>query len=164
MLPEHGPRHRVRQLSRALSLPLAELVRVAAEHGKGRVAGLLGARPRSRFCQGFEEENLSAIDELRQAAYARAAVHYVARIKRFAGNVQLIVAGRRLAGDRLQDPDCGWRSHVPSVVIHTLDADHIGLVEEPSVAGVAEIFVRSLGRAERPGPFDQTRSRLPSAA
>ncbi len=33
--------------------------------------------------------------------------------------------------------------------VHSLDSDHLGLVEEPNVAGVAEIFLESLHRAER---------------
>jgi amino acid adenylation domain-containing protein len=153
ILPENGVRYRIGQCARLLALPFRDMVRVAAKHAYRRVAALFGARPKSEFTRYDNHEKLAPIDDLRQEAYARAAERYVAQIRPVTGNVdvELIVAGRRLANDPLQAPDCGWRSRVPSVHVHCLDCDHLGLVEEPNVASVAEIFLESMRRSERQG-------------
>ncbi len=147
ILPERSVRFRLGQLARLFTLPWRDIVRVVAGRMQSRVAALLGRRPKSEFARYDPQERLAPIDDLRQEAYARAAAHYVAQIQPFAGNVELIVAGRRLVGDPLQSPDCGWRSRVSSVGVHLLDSDHLGLVEEPNVASVAKIFLESLRRA-----------------
>lgn len=82
----------------------------------------------------------------------RAAERYVSQIQPLTGNIELIVAGRRLADDPLQTPDCGWSNHVSSVRVHVLDADHLGLVEEPGVASLAEVFLEGLHRSDNQRP------------
>lgn len=143
ILPEYGIRHCAKQLGRLLVLPCRDIVRFGAKHLRRRVAALLGAGPKSEFTRYDFHEKLAPIEDLRQEAYARAAENYIRRMQPFPGRVELIVAGRRLARDPLQSPDCGWRSHTSLVGIHTLDTDHLGLLDEPHVAEVAEIFSRT---------------------
>jgi amino acid adenylation domain-containing protein len=148
MLPESGVRHSFRQLGRLLRLPSRKIVRVATRHFRAIVAAMLGSRPRSEFTRYDLHEKLAPIEDVRQEAYARAAENYIGQIRPLRGNVELVVAGRRLARDPLQSPDCGWHSHDSSVRIHTLDSDHLNLLEEPHVASVAELFLKSLHHAE----------------
>ncbi len=57
-------------------------------------------------------------------------------------------AGQRLARDLLQWPDCGWSAHVARLDLHTVDADHLGMLEKPKVAEVARLLLVALERAE----------------
>jgi amino acid adenylation domain-containing protein len=152
ILPERGVRYRIGQFTRAFSLPFRETVRVGAERVQDRVSALLAPRLKLEYPASATAEKLATIDDLRQEAYARAAKRYVAQIRPFSGNVELIVAGRRLATDPLLTPDCGWRNHLSTLRPHVLNTDHLGLVEEPSVAGVAEIFLRNLQRMKTQSP------------
>jgi amino acid adenylation domain-containing protein len=144
VLPEIGRRHRLRQLGRLFSLPFPKMMRTIGAKLK---AGLRrGPRPRSEFTRYVPEEKLAPIDDIRQSAYARAAEMYVTQIQPYTGNLELVVSGRRLERDPLQSPDCGWRNINSSIQVHPVDSDHLGLVEEPAVGQVAEIFLKSLNR------------------
>jgi thioesterase domain-containing protein len=164
ILPERGVRYRIGQFTRACSLPFREAVRVGAGRVQGRVVALLAPRLKPDHPPSVTEEKLATIDDQRQEAYARAAERYMAQIRPFAGNVELIVAGRRLATEPLLTPDCGWRNHLASVRPHVLNTDHLGLVEEPSVAGVAEIFLGNLQRMEEQNPPGYPASESPTTA
>lgn len=137
-------RFRLKQFRRLLSLPFGDIVRFAAK----RVAGLFRSQPSSEFTRYTKDEKLAPVEDMRQQAYAGAAKLYVAQMQPFVGNVELIVSGRRLANNPLQPPDCGWSSHLTTLKFHQLDADHLDLVEEPTVAQVAKIFLESLRQSE----------------
>lgn len=143
VLPECGVRHRLRQVGRLLTLPPLELLRVVATSLRRRLAARFGAAPKSEFLRPDAGE-LAPIDDLRQAAYAHAAHRYVSDVRPFPGNVELVVAGQRLAENPLQSPDCGWRKHAPSVNVQVLDSDHLGLMAEPAVQLLADRFVSGL--------------------
>ncbi len=152
ILPDSGVRYRVGQLARLFALPLRDAVRVTVKRTLRRVAARLGVGPRSELTRYDSPEKLAPLDHIRQEAYARAAERYVSQIQPLTGNIELIVAGRRLADDPLQTPDCGWSNHVSSVRVHVLDADHLGLVEEPGVASLAEVFLEGLHRSDNQRP------------
>jgi thioesterase domain-containing protein len=155
ILPERGMRYRVEQFARLCALPLHEIVRVAANSVWRRVAAVFGSEPKSEFSLQVAEEKIAAIDDLRQAAYARAAERYVGEIRPLQGNIELIVAGRRLARSPLQAVDCGWHRVLPSLKPRVIDAEHIGLVEAPNVKRVAEIFLEGLALAQGEGALAQ---------
>jgi amino acid adenylation domain-containing protein len=148
VLPESGRRYRVRQLARLLRQSPREMLRVIGQRVRGRLGALVGARPKSEFTRYDGQEQLAPIEDRRLEVYARAAESYVPHIRPLPGNVELIVAQHRLDADPLQAPDCGWCRRFPSIRLHGLDSDHLGLVEEPTVARLAEIFLESLRRVE----------------
>jgi amino acid adenylation domain-containing protein len=157
ILPESGVRYRIGQLARLLALPFwgmvrqsAKIARDAVRSVKWRITAMFGARPKPRFTRYDTHGKHAPVEDLREEAYSLAAERYFPQIRPFMGQVGLIVAGRRLAHVPLESPDCGWRSHVPSLRVHVLDSEHLALVEEPNVvASVAEIFLESLQRSDR---------------
>jgi amino acid adenylation domain-containing protein len=159
VMPERSVRYRLEQftslltslMARRIVLPLQKVLRVAKSLVRERLAALLGSRPKSEFPRKDIQKALAPIDDPRQDAYALAADRYVAQIQPYTGNVELVVSGHRLSRNPLRTPDCGWSRHVSHLNVHVLDSSHPGLVEEPNVAVVAEIFFESLGRAERQG-------------
>ena len=96
---------------------------------------------------GEPARRVGPLEELRERCYRRAADDYVTRVRPFAGDVTLVVAGRRVQEDLLRSPTCGWESTVTSLQVHRVDSDHLGLLEEPKVAEVATIL------PARAGPF-----------
>jgi len=149
ILPERGMGRRIGQFKRLLGLTFRDMARIAAQRMQWRVAPLLGSRRKSEFARYETHEKLAPMDALRQEAYTRAAERYVPQIRPFAGNIELVVAGRRLAKDPLGSPDCGgWRRHISTLKIHVVDSEHLELVDEPNVARVAEILLEGLRRAE----------------
>lgn len=158
VLPECGPRHRLRQLGRLLSLPMSQFLGTVAKCVTKRLRRLRGEAPTSEFVRYHAGGKLDPMDEARQAAYAQAARHYVSAIQPFRGNVQLIVAGRRLASNPLQSPNCGWGKHVPSLQVCVFDSEHLGLVEEPAAAHVAETIRKCLTSAQSAGDAERPKS------
>jgi amino acid adenylation domain-containing protein len=88
------------------------------------------------------------LDDVRQRCYRRAATEYLGRLRPISGNVTLIVAGRRLQQDLSRSPSCGWDPWVKDLAVHTLDAEHLALLDEPRVGEVADIFLRALRRGD----------------
>jgi amino acid adenylation domain-containing protein len=144
VLPEIGVRRWTRLLARLHCLPCRDIFRSAIKRVQRFIVMLLGARTKSEFTRYERDEKLGPFEDLRQQAYARAAEDYVRELRPFAGDIELIVAGRRLARDPLQSPDGGWRRRISSVRVHSLESDHLSLLEEPSVGRVADIFLESL--------------------
>jgi amino acid adenylation domain-containing protein len=144
VLPEAGGRRWTGRLARLHALPCWDIARSLVWRLHRRVAALCGARPKSEFTRYDGDETLAPIEDLRQRAYMRAAAEYVGQLRSFSGSVELIVAGHRLARDPLQRPDCGWHRYVSTVRVRSLPSDHLGLLEEPTVAGVANIFLESM--------------------
>jgi thioesterase domain-containing protein len=73
---------------------------------------------------------------------------YLSQVRPWKGEATLVVSGKRLARDLMQRADCGWTQHVGRLDRHTVDADHLGLLEKPKVAEVADILLAALQRAE----------------
>jgi thioesterase domain-containing protein len=84
------------------------------------------------------------MEDRRQEAYRRAAASYVAGLRPYHGRATLIVAGRRAKESVLDDPNCGWAAYLPALEVHTLDAEHLGLLEDPHVESVARIFFEAM--------------------
>jgi len=154
VLPEFGRGYRFRQLGRIFYLSPAELLRAVKFRLRLRLPGLFGERPKSEYMRYDTPERLVEIDWRRQAAYDNAARSYVAQLRPWAGNIDMPVAGGRLANDPLLTPDSGWATHPVSVTPHVIDADHFRIVEEPSVATLAAIFLRGLRASEKQTPAD----------
>jgi thioesterase domain-containing protein len=152
VLPEAGMRRWTGRLARLHALPCWDIARSIVWRLHRRVAALFGARPKSEFTRYDGHETLAPIEDLRQQAYRRAAEEYVGQLRPFSGNVELIVAGRRLARDPMQRPDCGWRRYVSTARVHSLETDHLGLLEEPTVADVADIFLEAMRGTALPAP------------
>jgi amino acid adenylation domain-containing protein len=106
--------------------------------------------PHAEFVRYHEDKRLGPLEERRDAANRDAAAHYMPRILPSAGPVTLIASGQRLRSGPLHSPSCGWSPHIPSLDIHTVDADHFQMMlEDPYVSETAEILAKQLDRAER---------------
>jgi amino acid adenylation domain-containing protein len=103
---------------------------------------------RAEFTRYDDRELQSPLDSRRQEAYRRAMQGYLSQVRPWKGDATLVVSGQRLARDLLQRADCGWTRHVSRLDRHTVDADHLGLLEKPKVAEVADILLAALERAE----------------
>lgn len=83
-------------------------------------------------------------EEIRQDIYRAAATQYIKRIQKFSGPLALVVAGQRLEGDHYANPHCGWNRHAEKVHWHSVNTNHIGLIDNPNVAEVANYFLSLL--------------------
>lgn len=137
MLPESGPWLRWRKLGRLLRLPLREQ-REALRHGLTRRFRRNAHRPdaSAQFARHQDDPALAAMELRREQAYALAAQHYVHQVQAYPGLVVLIVARQRLV-KALGRADCGWSPLVQGLTVHHVDADHLSMMEEPTVALVA---------------------------
>ena len=137
-----GWRFRLSQAGRILSASPRDVVAFVSR----RVREALGPT-RSEFVRYHQDEKLSQMDERRDVVNREAAAHYMTRVRPFAGNVTLIVSGERLRRDPLKSPSCGWRPYIPSLDIHTVDADHFPMMsDDPYVSEMAEILAKQMPR------------------
>jgi amino acid adenylation domain-containing protein len=107
---------------------------------------------RAEFTRYDEKAQQSPLDRRRQEAYRRAMQGYLSQVRPWKGDATLVASGQRLARDLLQRPHCGWKRHVDWLDLHTVDADHLGLLEPPKVDEVAAILLAALERAEAQRP------------
>jgi amino acid adenylation domain-containing protein len=155
-LPGTGPD----KFKRLLSLGPLQSLRVLA----GRLLRRLrpnqpaAATPPSEVARYDDKEVQASLNNRRQRAYRRAMRTYVSQVPPWPGEVTLVVSGKRLARDPLQPPDCGWGGHVARLNSHTVDADHLGLLEKPKVAEVADVLLAGLERAEAAVPLNSRSS------
>jgi thioesterase domain-containing protein len=163
-LPESGVRYYLGKLLRVFYPAYRKKLGITVRRHLRRVAVLLGLQPKAEFASFETKDRLDMIYNRRWQGYAQAVDGYLPQIRPFTGNVELIVAEQRLAQEPLSSPDCGWRRHIASFRQHILDSDHDGLVEEPAVARVAEIFLEGMSRTEtRRAPHEPTGEQAPTA-
>lgn len=145
------PETRLGKLRRLVSLPPPKAMQVVADRLRQRVRAnsRAGSQRPPEVTRYDDKERQSPLDSRRQAAYRRAMLGYLSQVRPWEGEATLIVAGQRLARDPLQRPDCGWSAHAARLDRHTVDADHLQLLEKPKVAQVAELLLAALDRAER---------------
>ena len=144
------PETRPEKLQRLVTLPPLQIVRVVVRRFLRRMLRK-ARRKRAEFVRYDDKEQQLPLDSRRQAAYRRAMYGYLSQVQPWPGEATLVVSGQRLARDPLQRPDCGWSGHVARLDMHTVDADHLGLLEKPKVPEVAGILLAALERAERQG-------------
>jgi len=161
MLDAALPETRGDKLWRLASLPPAQMVRVLARRLLRRLLRTARRRPPrpAGFTRYDDKEQQASLDSQRQRAYRRAMWRYVARVEPWHGEATLVVSGQRLARDPLLRPDCGWGGHVDRLDLHTVDADHLGLLEKPMVAEVADLLLDALARAEAAAPVTAASNR-----
>ncbi|HEX4448440.1 MAG TPA: amino acid adenylation domain-containing protein [Polyangiaceae bacterium] len=146
-LPEWtlGWRFRVSQMARLVSTSPRDL------------ATFIGRRWRETRDPTYAELGLyhgdvkiGPLEERRFAINGEAAASYLPRMRPFAGNVTLVLSGGRLRKDPLKSANGGWRRHVPSLDLHTVDADHFPLIRtDPHVSVTARIVARGIQLAGR---------------
>lgn len=144
------PERRRDKLERLATLPPLRMVEVVARRIARRILRKwrANAAPPSGFTRYDDKEQPLPLDSRRQRAYRRAMRKYVSQVQPWHGDATLLVSGQRLARDPLLRPDCGWTPHVARLDLHTVDADHLGLLEKPKVEEVADLLLAALARAE----------------
>ena len=158
VLPEHGLGRRLQQVRRLGGLPRRQLMELVSSRVQRLVKGALdghqassehSGRPEPRKYQG--EARLLPLEDQRQEAYRIATEDYVSRMTRmtrFDGDALLIVAARRMQGVLMQSPSLGWDVVIPGLRVRNVDSDHLGLLAEPGVRDVADIFLQTLRQAD----------------
>jgi thioesterase domain-containing protein len=143
ILPEPRPmRRRMAKVRRLMSLPRRPLAQRLWRELSSRT--MRAFRPVSRSVVKYQDDlKLRSLEQLREDAYQLAASGYVARVQPCLGDVTLVVAGRRVLRE-LGSPTCGWSAHVPSLRVHTVDCEHLALLEEPHVREAAAVFLEGL--------------------
>jgi amino acid adenylation domain-containing protein len=146
VLPEwtQGLRFRLAQIARLRSAPLRNIAAFVSR----RLREKFGA-PHMEFMRYRNDKRLGPLEERRDAVNRDAAAQYMPRIQPFVGHVTLIASGERLREDPLKSPSCGWSPHVPSLDIHTVDADHFRLMsDDPYVSEMAEVLAGQMRQAD----------------
>jgi thioesterase domain-containing protein len=138
----------LKQVLRLASLPRRELSSFVWTRVRSRVRELLRDKASAAPGKYGADERLGPLEDVREESYRRSALEYLPRVRRFAGDVTLIVAGQRLGQDLRRSPTCGWTAHVPSLDVHTVDSDHLELLSPPMVDQVADILLRALRRSD----------------
>lgn len=148
VLPEVGFKGKVSRAARLAALGGGEVAKRIGERVRS-FADRARARPGPEtFLRHAADNPLGRLERARARAYRVAAEEYVRVLGkehiRTSFSPTLIVSGTRLRADPLAEKDCGWTGTVPRVRVHTVDADHLALVEEPRVREVAAIFRNSM--------------------
>lgn len=165
VLPQ-GLRGSVRSASqRWRTLDARRVLRALVRRAGRRVAGALeGRKLVPHFLPAREDADLMSLEERRQAAYRVASLAYVKTMRPRATPTTLVVSGTRISGDPLADPSCGWSTMVPRLRVTTVHTDHLGLVREPHVAVVADVFWRAMQPSLQNDSEDVESSQLSQAA
>jgi amino acid adenylation domain-containing protein len=145
ILPEPKVTAQLGRLRRLLSLPRRDVLRVVGDRLRARVQAAFGAPRVARYSKHAGDDQLRALENKREDAYAAAAVAYPGMIRHYPDAVTLVVAGERRR-EELGSADCGWGPYAPRLEVHTVDAGHLALLEEPHVGAVARIFLDGLDR------------------
>lgn len=85
------------------------------------------------------EGQLATMELFREDSYRDSALAYAPIVEDIGIPVTLVVAARRLAHAPISDPLCGWTRTVANLHAEQVDADHLGLLQEPGVGEVARI-------------------------
>ena len=100
------------------------------------------------FMRFADHKKLGPLEAKRDAANILAAEDYMPQITPYPGNVLLVTSAVRLRADPLRSPNCGWARYMPSLEIHSVDADHFRMMsDDPYVSQIAEFLKKSVERA-----------------
>jgi len=144
MLPENGILGWVARARRLAPLPLRELVPLVHDRMRVKLLRALRRRRAAEFAKYQDDERFSAMEILRADAQRVSADAYMQTIATLDVPVALIISGTRISANPHKARDCGWQPYARRLSIHEVEADHLALLEEPSVAEVAAIFARAL--------------------
>jgi amino acid adenylation domain-containing protein len=134
VLPQSG----AEKLWRLSKLPRKE---IAAEL-KRRVLKALRRSPADSPPTSKHDVALRTYEDRRQEAYGVAAGEYMHAIRPFSGKTALIVASQRLDAEPMGDPLCGWSKLVPNLIVHNIEAPHLGLLEGEPARELAQAILR----------------------
>ena len=73
------------------------------------------------------------------------------RVRPYEGAVTLVVAGRRLAVNPMDEPECGWGGVASKLHVHRVETEHLSMLEDPFVGEIAGVC-RSRMDETRSGP------------
>lgn len=135
MLPGHGLMGQLDRARRFSRLKPKTAVNLLVSKAKDR----LNAR-RAEY-RAHAEGQLAQMELFREDSYRESALAYAPMVADIGIPVTLIVAGKRLAEEPISDPLCGWSRTVSSLNAERVDADHLGLLQEPGVGEVARIVL-----------------------
>ena len=157
ILPDRGLLARLRQLRHVASHPPRALLPLVARRVNAWLRPRLGGRPPglTEFQRFADVAELAPMENQRQDAYRLATETYMNQLGAFTGNVALFVAERRRRRHLMQLPSLGWHDLIPSLRIQAVDADHLGLLEQPRVGEVARGILENFPRAP-PDPTLET--------
>jgi amino acid adenylation domain-containing protein len=145
------PETRFAKIQRLLLLPGRELASALGERVKSRLARRRTAQP-PLFVRESGDARLDQLEEQRQAAYRLAARAYQKHVRPYPGAAFLVVSGERLRRGGLQDPQCGFAQLISTLDLQAVDADHLGILEKPSVDRVADLLLTHAASAESDAP------------
>lgn len=149
ILPERGLLARIEQVRHIVSRPREEVISLFTARAKSKVRDrLLGKGDEYAEFQKYADiAKLAPLEDQRQSAYHKATEAYVSRLRKFVGNVTLVVAAERLRRHLLQVPSLGWKGLIPGLRVHQVESDHLSLLDEPKVNEVAEIILAGMARS-----------------
>jgi amino acid adenylation domain-containing protein len=131
------PEAPIAKVLRLAKMPRIELARELQHRLRARLVAPSNVPVTDGLVQSHDDDALNTLEEQRQAAYRSAARDYRRSIEAFAGRTTLIVAGKRLQGDKLLDPRCGFAQLVCKLAVYKVAATHLGLLEAGAVGEVA---------------------------
>ena len=148
-----GVRARIRQARYIASRPRHEVWDVLSDRLRAELkTRLSGRRDFAEFQKYADVAKLAPLEDQRQGSYQIATEAYMSKLRPFASGATMIVAERRMRRHLLQVPSLGWGDLIRHLDVHLIDSDHLSLLEEPSVAQVAEIVGEGLRQSERKKP------------
>jgi thioesterase domain-containing protein len=138
MLDAVLPQSPLEKLWRLSKLPRRE---ITAEL-KRRVQKMLRRPGAETSLSSQHDVALRTYEDRRQEAYGVAAGEYMQVIRPFSGKTALIVASQRLDAEPMGDPLCGWSKLVPNLIVHNIEAPHLGLLEGEPARELAQAILR----------------------
>lgn len=148
VLPERSIEGRIAAGKRFLGLPQRQMVEILARQARTRLSP--SSTITSEFATHSDDRRVASLEGRRLELSRQSVETYLHRLRPFRGNVSLVVAGRRVNSRALNSPTCGWDYRIlPSMRVHTIDADHVGLLESSGVMELAKVFSQGLDRARR---------------
>ncbi|MEY4511582.1 MAG: hypothetical protein RLZZ450_3704, partial [Pseudomonadota bacterium] len=138
------PEAPIAKVLRLAKMPSIELARELQQRLRARLVAQNQEPVVDGLVQSHEDEALNTLEEQRQASYRHAAREYRRSIEAFPGRTTLIVAGKRLQGDKLLDPRCGFAELITKLVVHKVAATHLGLLEPGAVGEVARCVLSDM--------------------
>jgi amino acid adenylation domain-containing protein len=148
ILPERSLGSRIDKLKRLAKLPARDQLRMLTVKLDSVIKDVFGRRNTpAEFTRHTGIPELARREQLREAAYFRATTGYVKQMRPFQGPAVLITSGKRLERNPLESESCGFAPYVKDLEVHVFDAEHLALVEPPTVERLAHVFRASLTRA-----------------
>jgi amino acid adenylation domain-containing protein len=150
ILPERSVQSRVDKVRRLVHLPREQQLRMVALKLGSVLRGVLGRRNTpAEFMRHAGIPELARREQLREAAYFRATTAYVKHMRPFDGKAVVIASGKRLEQNPLESESCGFEKYLPHLEVHVFDAEHLELVERPTVDRLAHVFRHALSGVSR---------------